>query len=71
MENAISSNQPYKFLASNSTFDYLDLHANPFYPISFRFLRFPITADTSECVITNLPADQFSPSELKKLYAMR
>lgn len=66
-----ASCKPYKFLPSNSTFDYLDLYANPFYPISFRVVRFPITADSFECVITNLPPDEFPSDELKKLYAMR
>lgn len=59
----------YKFLPSNCTFDYLK--QNDFFPISLRIVRFPITADTYECVITNLPRDTFSPNELKTLYAMR
>lgn len=59
----------YKFLPNNSTFDFLDL--NEFYPITLRVVRFPLTADTYECVITNLPKGEFPPDELKKLYAMR
>jgi len=59
----------YKFLPSNCTFDYLK--QSDFYPISLRVVRFPITVDTYECVITNLPRDTFSPNELKKLYALR
>lgn len=59
----------YKFLPKNSTFDYLV--ENDFYPITLRVVRFPITTDTYECVITNLPRDAFPPDELKKLYAMR
>lgn len=70
--NAVKAScEPYKILPANSTFDYLDLHSNPFYPISLRVVRFPITADSFECVITNLPPDEFPPDELKKLYAMR
>ena len=42
-----------------------------FYPLSFRIARFPITENTFETVVTNLDADDFPPSELKKLYAMR
>ena len=61
----------YKFIPKNSTFDYLDLHKNRFYPITLRVVRFPITENTFECVITNLPKDEFPPNELKKLYAMR
>lgn len=59
----------YKFLANKSTFDYLN--QNEFYPITLRVVRFPLTADTYECVITNLPNDEFPPDELKKLYGMR
>ena len=61
----------YKFISKKSTFDYLDLHKNKFYPITFRIVRFPITEDTFECLITNLPMDEFPLNELKKLYAMR
>lgn len=59
----------YKFLPNNSTFDYLE--QNEFYPITLRVVRFPLTADSNECVITNLPRDTFPPDELKKLYGMR
>lgn len=59
----------YKFLPNNSTFDYLD--QNDFYPITLRVVRFALTTDSYECVITNLPRDTFPPDELKKLYGMR
>lgn len=59
----------YKFIQPNGTFDYLV--ENDYYPITLRVVRFPITADTFECVITNLPENDFPPDELKKLYGMR
>jgi len=59
----------YKILPSNCTFDFLN--QNDFYPITLRVVRFPLTADTCECVITNLPKDVFPPDELQKLYGMR
>jgi len=61
----------YKRLASNSQFDFLDLHTNKFYPMSFRVVRFKITDDMYETVITNLDSSNFSSEELKKLYGMR
>ena len=66
----------YKFIASSSPFDYLPLHsrkADPlvFYLLKFRIVRFKISEDTYETVITNLPADKYPPEELKKLYASR
>ena len=63
--------QLYKFLPKNSTFDYLDLHKNCFYPISLRVVRFPITETTYECVITNLDREEFPAEKLKELYRLR
>ena len=39
--------------------------------MEFRVLRFPISEDTYESVITNLPSTEFNLEEIKKLYAMR
>jgi hypothetical protein len=61
----------YRFLSSSAVFDFLDSHANMFYPMSFRVVRFMISDDSYETVITNLDASSFPPDELKKLYAMR
>ena len=70
--NEIKSNkEKYKFVPSTSTFDYLDLHTNKFYDLKMRIVRFPITENTYECIITNLPPAQFSADEIKKLYAKR
>lgn len=55
----------YKIISAHCTFDYLDLHTNLFYPITLRVVRFLITADTFECVITNLPAAEFLPLSSK------
>ena len=60
----------YKILECKSPFDFLDLFTF-FYPISFRIVRFKITADSYETVITNLDKLDFPPSELKALYHMR
>lgn len=61
----------YRYLSSSSPFDFLDLHTNMFYPMSFRIVRFQIAPGVYEVVATNLPAAQFPPDELKKLYHMR
>ena len=42
-----------------------------FYKISFRIVRFRLSADSFETIVTNLPADAFPPIELKRLYARR
>jgi hypothetical protein len=61
----------YRFVPSTSTFDYLDHHTNKFYDLNMRIVKFPIKEDTYECIITNLPQDQFSADEIKQLYAKR
>jgi len=61
----------YRFLPGNVTFDFLDLYANKFYPISLRIVRFKIADDSYETVITNLNQSDFSPGELKELYKKR
>jgi len=60
----------YRWLPSNTNFDFLP-RSTDFYSISFRVVRFKITDDTYETVITNLRPDDFPPEELKKLYGMR
>ena len=42
-----------------------------FFKLPFRIVRFKISEDTYETVVTNLDAVSFPPAELKKLYAMR
>ncbi len=61
----------YKFIPSKSTFDFLDLHENLYYPISFRVVRFVLPSGAYETVITNLSAADFPPDELRSIYNMR
>jgi hypothetical protein len=61
----------YKFLPTNSTFDFLDLHTNKFYPMTFRVVRIKLSDDSYETIITNLDKSGFPLNEIKKLYAMR
>jgi len=61
----------YKFVPSTSTFDFLDLQENLFYPISFRVVRFVLPGGTYETVMTNLSAADFPPDEIKSIYSMR
>lgn len=69
-------NSCLKFVPHTSTFDYLPrttkkaIPMQPYY-LSFRVVRFKLTEDTYEVLLTNLPEDEFSVSELKDLYAMR
>ena len=60
----------YRFIPNTATFDYLN-DENIFYHISFRAVRFKITENSYETVITNLSQSDFPPKELKMLYNMR
>ena len=66
-----SNPELYKFMPINSTFDYLDLHTIMFYPISFRVVRFKISDDAYETIITNLDQEEFRPEKIKELYHLR
>ncbi len=65
----------YRFIPSNVVFDYFPSNRKNsptlFYKIPFRVVRFKITEDSYETVVTNLDTKNFPPDELKKLYAMR
>ena len=61
----------YRHLPNFTTFDFLDLHTNKFYPISLRIVRFKIADNSYETVITNLNQADFLPGELKELYRKR
>lgn len=66
----------YKIISSTQTFDYLpqkNRKAEPaqFYNLGFRIVRFQISEDTYETVLTNLEEEQYSSQKLKELYASR
>ena len=61
----------YRFLPTNVNLDYFPWESDGFYPISFRIVRFRISDDATETLITNLDADVFPAEELKQLYHLR
>ncbi len=72
----IKDRNHYKRLPSDLIFDYLPSKSRKkdpvrFYKLSFRIVRFPISEDTYETIITNLPTDKYPAEEIKKLYASR
>lgn len=65
-----------KYLPHNVVFDYLPKTSKKSLPItpfalSFRLVRFKLTDDSHELLITNLTEDEFNVEELKQLYSMR
>lgn len=66
----------YKFVPANATFDYLPVKnrkSDPtkFYELKFRIVRFPLSEDKFETIITNLDVDTYPMLKIKELYASR
>ena len=59
----------YKFVPQNRRFDYFE--DTPFYDFGYRVVRFKITEDTYECILTNLDKNEFSMQDIKELYLLR
>lgn len=69
-------NSSLEYLPHNVVFDFLPNSSKkgttmtPYY-LSFRLLRFKLTEDTYELLITNLDSNEFNIFDLKVLYSMR
>ena len=66
----------YKYIKEETIFDYLPPKSRKndptrFYTLSFRIVRFRITDDSYETIITNLPQEKYTPDRIKELYASR
>lgn len=59
----------YTFISNKSEFNYFG--TKEFYKMNLRVVRFKITDDTYEYLVTNLTRDEFDLNELKKMYHMR
>lgn len=59
--------ETYKWLNQKQRFDYYEEN----YEFCTRIVRFKITDDTYECIMTNLDKDEFSVEEIKELYNKR
>ena len=60
-----------RFVDQAASFDYLDYGSDGTYDISFRVVRFKLSDDTCECLVTNLPREEFDIQKLKFLYFTR
>lgn len=70
--NKVRSNRKlYKFVSAKQRFDYLPHGSKDDYPVRFRIVRFPISENTFEVIITNLSAEEFPIERIKEIYHMR
>lgn len=69
--SCIHADSYIRFIDQNSTFDFIEYGSYDTYELSFRIVRFPISDSTYECIVTNLPRDEFPAERLKALYNSR
>lgn len=70
MTNIKADKEKYIFVPTTSNFDFLDENRD-FYDLSFRAVRFKISEDTYETVVTNLSEEEFKTEDFKELYHYR
>lgn len=60
-----------RYVDANASFDYITYGSLDTYDLSFRVIRFPLSDNTFECIVTNLPKNEFPPERIKLLYFAR
>ena len=75
-ERYIKDKNHYKLIPHSTSFDYLDIKlrkSDPlqYYELDFRVVRFKISDESYETVLTNLDIDKYPPNTLKELYSSR
>lgn len=60
-----------RFICKDIAFDYLAYGSQDVFELTFRAVRFQLSDGTYECVVTNLPKDEFPPDKLRDLYYRR
>ncbi|MDF2673809.1 MAG: hypothetical protein K0R09_2074 [Clostridiales bacterium] len=63
--------EKYKFMPQSQKFDYLSVGDKGNYPITFRVVRFAISENAYEVIITNLTKKEFPVEKIKEIYRMR
>lgn len=60
-----------RYVDANASFDYVPYGSLDPYDLSFRIVRFPISDGSFECLVTNLPPEEFPPERIKLIYFAR
>lgn len=60
-----------RFVDKAASFDYIPYGSDETYDLSFRIVRFMLSEGSYECLVTNLPAEEFDEKKLKLLYFSR
>ena len=60
-----------RFVDKATSFDFIEYGSTGTYKLSFRIVRFELSDNSYECIVTNLPADEFPPERIKEAYFSR
>lgn len=60
-----------RFVGKDISFDYAEYGSDDTYTLPFRAVRVKLPSGTYECLVTNLPQDEFTPELLSDLYFSR
>lgn len=60
-----------RFVDRAASFDYVAYGSHDTYELSFRTVRFPLSESSFECIVTNLPPDEFPLERIKECYFAR
>ena len=60
-----------RFVDKATSFDFMEYGSKNTFCLAFRIVRFPIADGSYECVVTNLPRNEFPSQRIRKLYFSR
>jgi hypothetical protein len=60
-----------RFVDKSTSFDFIEYGTQDTYELTFRIVRFPLSDTSYECIVTNLPEDEFPAERIKELYFSR
>lgn len=60
-----------RYIDKDTSFDYVEYGSADTYELSFRVVRFPLSDSSYECIVTNLPENEFPMERIKELYFSR
>lgn len=66
-----SNPNKYRFLNSQTIFDFLPKGSSNSYPLRFRIIKIKISEKNYETIVTNLWGDEFSAEDIKHIYKLR
>lgn len=60
-----------RYVDHAASFDYIKYGSEDTYNLKFRIVRFSISEDSYECIVTNLAKESFPPEKIKEVYNLR